>query len=44
MIGAIAEAYYKDVPNEILYEVKKRIPIDFQKVIDKFRNKYNAQT
>ena len=38
--GSIAEAFYKNIPTGILYEVKNKLPEDFIKVIELFRSKY----
>ena len=39
--GGIAEAYYKAVPNHIIEEVIKRLPIDFVNIIKLFSMKYS---
>ncbi len=41
--GAIAEAYYSGVPEEILIEVRKRIPAALWQVIEEFSQKYAAR-
>jgi ADP-ribosylglycohydrolase len=38
--GAIAEAYYKRIPEEIIVEAKKRLPEDFLGVLEGFMKKY----
>lgn len=40
--GAIAEAYYGDLPAEIVAEVQKRVPAELWEVIDAFSRKYAA--
>ncbi len=42
--GSIAEAFYGCVPEEILEEVKKRLPKEFWKVIEEFNRKFNNFT
>lgn len=37
--GGIAEAYYKEIPNWIVEEARKRLPDDFLEVIDKIHLK-----
>ncbi len=34
--GAIAEAFYKDIPENIILETKKRLPSNFINILDKF--------
>ncbi len=38
--GAIAEAYYKEIPGYIKEEVIKRLPDEFITVMQKFYNKF----
>lgn len=38
--GGIAQAYYRDIPPDIVTEVKKRLPIDLLKVVNAFNAKY----
>lgn len=38
--GAIAEAYYKEVPTELESQVRKRLPAEFLTVLDEFRRRY----
>lgn len=38
--GGIAEAYYKDIPSNIVTEVEKRLPNDLLDVVNEFRAKY----
>jgi ADP-ribosyl-[dinitrogen reductase] hydrolase len=43
MAGAIAEAFYKEIPPFMLKECKNRLPNEFLKVIDDFYDKYIAE-
>ena len=38
--GAIAEAYYKEIPEHIVTEVLKRLPGEFKEVMEKFYETY----
>ena len=38
--GAIAEAFYKDIPHDILWQVRRRLPNNFWKTIVQFYDKY----
>lgn len=38
--GAIAEAYYKEIPEYIVTEVMKRLPDEFKKVMERFYKGY----
>ncbi|MFO7910559.1 MAG: ADP-ribosylglycohydrolase family protein [Desulfotignum sp.] len=38
--GGIAQAFYKEIPLEIIAEVRKRLPQDFLEIIDMFNTKY----
>ncbi len=40
MSGSIAEAFYKKIPENIISEAKKRLPEEFIKVIEGFKEKY----
>ena len=40
MTGAISEAYYKSIPEEILEKANDYLPIEFKLVIEKFKKKY----
>jgi ADP-ribosylglycohydrolase len=40
--GAIAEAFYKEIPENIIHEVVKRIPDEFLQVLIKFTKKYQS--
>lgn len=39
--GAMAEAYYKEIPLDIITEVRKRLPDEFLTIIDNFNTTYN---
>ena len=43
MAGAIAEAYYKSIPTEMIEKVNEYLPEEFQNIIEDFKNKYNEQ-
>jgi len=38
--GGIAQAFYQHIPQEIILNVKKRLPESFLDIIDKFCNRY----
>ncbi|ABC78316.1 ADP-ribosylglycohydrolase family protein [Syntrophus aciditrophicus] len=38
--GGIAQAFYKEIPAEIVKEVRKRLPQEFLEIIDTFNKKY----
>jgi ADP-ribosylglycohydrolase len=38
--GGIAEAYYRDVPDTIVQEVRARLPEEFLEIVDAFRRRY----
>jgi len=38
--GGIAQAFYKEIPLEIIAEARKRLPQDFLEIIDTFNTKY----
>ncbi len=38
--GGIAQAYYQDIPHEIISNVRKRLPDEFLFIIDEFNAKY----
>lgn len=40
MAGAIAHAHYKEVPREIVREVRSRLPKDLLQIVDEFCEKY----
>lgn len=40
IVGGIAQAYYLDIPQEILAAVRERLPEEFLSVIDVFSTKY----
>ena len=40
--GGIAEAYYKAIPAAIIQEARKRLPVEFLEIIDRFYAKYPA--
>ena len=44
MAGAIAEAYFGGVPPPIVREVENRLPADFQRVIDRFAERYGINS
>ena len=39
--GAIAQAYYKDIPGHILENVRERLPAEMLEVVEKFSEKYD---
>jgi ADP-ribosylglycohydrolase len=41
--GGIAQAYYKKIPEKIVEEVRKRLPLDFRAVLDTFNQKYECE-
>lgn len=41
--GGIAQAYYKEIPEYILREIRKRLDMDLLRVVDEFQNKYISQ-
>lgn len=38
--GAIAQAYYKSIPEQIVLNVRQRLPEEFLKIIDEFNDKF----
>jgi hypothetical protein len=40
MTGAIAEAYYKTIPEDILVMAMKRLPDEFKAIIKQFQDTY----
>jgi ADP-ribosylglycohydrolase len=38
--GSIAEAFYGDVPQKIVEEVRKHIPAELWKIVERFSGKY----
>ena len=40
--GGIAQAFYQDVPNKIIDEVRKRLPEAFLEIIDTFTKRFNV--
>ena len=44
MAGAIAEAYFGGVPASIAREVQTRLPTEFQRVIDRFSDRYGINS
>jgi len=44
MAGAIAEAYFGGVPAPIVREVENRLPAEFQRVIDRFAERYGINS
>ena len=41
--GGIAQAYYKQIPGEIVSEVRKRLPGDLLKIVDQFNRKFRCE-
>jgi len=39
--GGIAQAFYKKIPEEIVFEARTRLPEEFLAIIDKFNGKFN---
>ena len=42
MAGAVAEAFYKEIPEKMLVGVKKRLPEPFLKIVEMFYGKYGV--
>ena len=42
--GSIAEAFYGEVPAEIIEEVRRRMPAKLWSVIEQFSSKFAGQT
>ena len=40
--GGIAQAYYRQIPEEIVSQIRSRLPGEFLKVIDQFNQKYGC--
>lgn len=40
--GGIAQAYYKEIPDEIVSKVRKRLPEEFLSIIDEFSIRYSV--
>lgn len=38
--GGIAQAYYKEIPKDIITEVRNRLPADFIEIVDDFTGRY----
>lgn len=38
--GGIAQAYYKDIGNDIIARVRERLPGEFLSIIDEFDTRY----
>lgn len=41
MYGGIAEAFYNDIPNEILSKGKSKLDIGLKRIIDQFSETYH---
>jgi ADP-ribosyl-[dinitrogen reductase] hydrolase len=41
--GGIAQAFYKDMPDHIIVQVRKRLPDEFLSIIDSFNEKYGLR-
>ena len=41
--GGIAQAYYKKVPEKIVEEVRKKLPLDLRAVLDRFNKNYECE-
>lgn len=41
--GGIAQAYYKEIPHEIVGNVRKILPEDLLIIIDRFNERFNIQ-
>ena len=41
--GGIAQAFYKDIPRNIVIQVQNRLPEEFLDIIDTFNQQYNIQ-
>ena len=42
MTGGIAEAYYKEIPDSLFIQMNKIIPLEFQLIINQFREKHTT--
>jgi len=40
MLGGIAHAFYREIPEHIESEVRRRVPAELLEVIDEFGSKY----
>lgn len=40
MAGSIAEAFYKEIPAEMINETKKRLPVEFLEIIKQFEERF----
>jgi ADP-ribosylglycohydrolase len=40
--GGIAQAFYQDIPQEIISNVRKRLPESFLDIIDEFCERYGC--
>lgn len=40
MAGAVSQAYYRDIPEELLLKTRERLPEKFLDIIDQFERKY----
>jgi ADP-ribosylglycohydrolase len=38
--GGIAHAFYKEIPREVVFETRRRLPEEFLQIIDRFGEKY----
>ena len=41
MAGAIAQAYYRGIPQVLVDETRRRLPVEFRSIIDQFEAEYN---
>ena len=39
---AVAEAYYKSIPQDLIRAVREKLPLDILKVVDEFKDKYGG--
>jgi len=42
MTGSIAEAFYKEIPTDMVIQAKERLPDQFIEIVALFENKYPA--
>ena len=41
--GGIAQAYYKHIPADIVFQVREKLPKDLLAVMDQFNDKYHCE-
>lgn len=43
MTGGIASAFYKEIPEKLIYKTNELLPKEFKEIIDEFNKKYNNE-